>query len=65
MDPKSINTFGDTVNRIGDSSRSGAEVAAIVARLLNAGRGRMHGHCEGKRVGVRPPLDTFPHWVRS
>lgn len=65
MSTKSLQTFGDMVNRIGDSYRSDAEVAAIVAQLLNSGRARIHGKWAGKRVVVRPSLDSFLHWVRS
>jgi hypothetical protein len=60
-----LRTFGDIVNRVGDSCRSDAEVAAIVAQLLNSGRVRIHGKLAGKRVVVRPSLDTFLHRVRS
>ena len=58
-------TFGDIVNRIGDSYRSDAEVAAIVAQLLNSGRARLTGQWAGKRIVVRPSLETFLQWVRS
>jgi hypothetical protein len=58
-------TFGDLVTRIGDSYRSDAEVAAIVAQLLNSGRARLTGNWAGKRIVVRPSLETFLQWVRS
>jgi hypothetical protein len=58
-------TFGDIVNRIGDSYRSDAEVAALVAQLLNSGRARLTGIWAGKRIVVRPSLETFLQWVRS
>lgn len=65
MNAPALQTFGDVVNRIGDSYRSDAEVAAIIARLLNSGRVRIHGKLAGKRIVVRPSLDTFLHQVRS
>jgi hypothetical protein len=58
-------TFGDIVNRIGDSYRSDAEVAAIVAQLLHSGRARLTGKWAGKRIVVRPSLASFLQWVRS
>ena len=58
-------TFGDIVNRIGDSYRSDAEVAALVAQLLHSGRARLTGKWAGKRIVVRPSLETFLQWVRS
>ena len=58
-------TFGDIVNRIGDSYRSDAEVAAIVAQFLHSGRARLTGKWAGKRIVVRPSLETFLQWVRS
>ena len=65
MTTSSLRTLGDIVNRIGDSYRSDAEVAAIVAQLLNSGRARLGGTGVGKRVVVRPSLDSLLHWVRS
>ncbi len=65
MTHKPTQTFGDLVTRIGDSYRSDTEVAAMVAQLLNSGRIRLNGQAAGKRVVVRPSLDTFLHWVRS
>jgi len=65
MTQKSTQTFGDLVTRIGDSYRSDAEVATMVAQLLNSGRVRLSGQSAGKRVVVRPSLDAFLHWVRS
>ena len=65
MTTKATQTFGDIMNRIGDSYRSDAEVAATVAQLLNSGRIRLNGQLAGRRVVVRPSLDTFLHWVRS
>jgi|GEM_PF-3952220 len=64
MTTNSVRTLGDIVNRIGDSYRSDAEVAAIVARLLNSGRARLGGKRAGKRIVVRPSLDSFLHWGR-
>jgi hypothetical protein len=58
-------TFGDIVNRIGDSDRSDAEVAATVAQLLNSGRLRFNDQLAGRRVVVCPSLDTFLHRVQS
>jgi hypothetical protein len=58
-------TFGEIVNRLGDSYRSDAEVAAIVAQLLHSGRARLTGKWAGKRIVVRPSLETFLEWVRS
>ena len=58
-------TFGDIVNRIGDSYRSDAEVAALVAQLLHSGRARLTGKWAGKRIVVRPSLETFLQGVRS
>ena len=58
-------TLGDIVNRIGDSYRSDAEVAALVAQLLHSGRARLTGKWAGKRIVVRPSLETFLQWVRS
>jgi len=58
-------TFGDLVTRIGDSYRSDAEVAAIVAQFLHSGRARLTGKWAGKRIVVRPSLETFLQWVRS
>ena len=57
-------TFGDIVSRIGDSYRSDAEVAALVAQLLNSGRARLTGQWAGKRIVVRPSLEAFLQWVR-
>jgi hypothetical protein len=65
MTTKPTRTFSDLVNRIGDSCRSEAEVAAVVAQLVNSGRIRFDGQAAGKRVIVRPSLDAFLHWVRS
>jgi hypothetical protein len=65
MTTKSIPTLGALVNRIGDSYRSDKEVAAMVAQLLNSGRVRLNGQWAGKRVVVRPALDTFLQRVRS
>ena len=65
MMQKSTQTFGDLVNRIGDSCRNDAEVAVVVAQLLNSGRIRFNGQATSKRVIVRPSLDSFLHWVRS
>jgi len=65
MTTKPTQTFGDLVNRIGDSCRTVAEVAAVVAQLPNSGRIRLNGQAVGKRVVVRPSLDSFLHWVRS
>ena len=65
MTTKPTQTFGDLLSRIGDTCRSDAEVAAVVAHLLNSGRMRLNGQAAGKRVVVRPSLDAFLHWVRS
>lgn len=65
MTTSSLQTLGDIVNRIGDSYRSDAEVAAIVAQFLNSGRARIGGKGVAKRIVVRPSLDSFLHWVRS
>ena len=65
MATPSEQTFGDIVNRIGDSYRSDAEVAAIVAQLVNSGRARLTGNWAGKRIVVRPSLETFLQRVRS
>jgi hypothetical protein len=65
MATHSGHTFGDIVNRIGDSYRSDAEVAALVAQLLNSGRTRFTGKWAGKRIVVRPALELFLQEVRS
>ncbi|NOT57646.1 MAG: hypothetical protein HOP18_23825 [Deltaproteobacteria bacterium] len=58
-------TLGDIMNRIGDSYRSDSEVVATVAQLLNSGRLRLNGQLAGRRVVVRPSLETFLHRVHS
>jgi hypothetical protein len=65
MTTKPTQTFGDLVSRINDSCCSDAEVAVVVAQLLNSGRIRLNGQAVGKRVIVRPSLGAFLHWVRS
>ena len=65
MTKKPTQTFGDLVSRIGDLCRSDAEVATVVAQLLNSRRVRLNGEAAGKRVVVHPSLDAFLHWVRS
>jgi hypothetical protein len=42
-----------------------SEVAALVAQLLNSGRARLTGKWAGKRIVVRPSLETFLQWVRA
>ncbi len=65
MTQVSRRTLGDIVNRVGDSYRSDAEVAATVAQLLNSGRLRLNSQAAGKRVVVRQSLNSFLRWVRS